>query len=273
METVMERIKKIQQPKCGYLPLSLFEKIEFNDGVKLTPFEDKDIASIVGSVVDYMTRFLFSGDFFKSFEISLRGLSRAAILKKDETFDRTFATELDKVFFNEIVCKGLSDDAIRAACQLASFDVWYRDPRKVEEEGIMPRYYMKINPNSWTIKNIRTFIIRTLAFFDRCGSVKNFGFEVKNNLGTLQGDGDFLTSDTLWDLKVARENTMEKSAKNYTLQILMYYLMGKHSGQEIFKDITKIGIFNPRFNVAYTLEASKIPQNIIEAVERDVICY
>lgn len=68
-----------------------------------------------------------------------------------------------------------------------------------------------------------------------------------------KGDGDFLTDDTLWDFKVSRA----KPTNKHTLQLLMYWIMGQHSGQYIFKDITKLGIYNPRFNAAYLIEVKK----------------
>ncbi len=53
----------------------------------------------------------------------------------------------------------------------------------------------------------------------------------------------------------------------------MYWIMGQHSGQEIFKNIRKVGIFNPRLNIVYLLDISSISKEIITEVERDVICY
>ena len=83
------------------------------------------------------------------------------------------------------------------------------------------------------------------------------------------GDGDFLTKDTLWDFKVIKSNPQSKD----TLQILMYWIMGQHSGQECFKTIDKIGFFNPRSNIIYTRNIKTIPDEIIKIVENDVICY
>ena len=56
------------------------------------------------------------------------------------------------------------------------------------------------------------------------------------------GDGDYLTEDTLWDFKVSKEEPKSK----YTLQLLMYYIMGCHSIHPEFQKIEKLGIFNPR---------------------------
>ena len=53
----------------------------------------------------------------------------------------------------------------------------------------------------------------------------------------------------------------------------MYWIMGQHSGQKVYKNITRLGIFNPRLNFVYTLDLADIAPEIIEEIERDVICY
>ena len=53
----------------------------------------------------------------------------------------------------------------------------------------------------------------------------------------------------------------------------MYWIMGKHSGQAIYKNINKIGIMNPRLNQAYILDVSTVSKDIIETVEKKVIGY
>ena len=53
----------------------------------------------------------------------------------------------------------------------------------------------------------------------------------------------------------------------------MYWIIGQHDGSPKYKNIKKLGIFNPRLNIVYTLNVSQIPDEIIEAVEKDVICY
>lgn len=83
------------------------------------------------------------------------------------------------------------------------------------------------------------------------------------------GDGDFLTKDTLWDFKVSSY----LPNKNNILQLLMYWIMGQHSGQAIYKNIDKLGIFNPRINKAFVMNIIDIPESVIFIVEKDVICY
>ena len=53
----------------------------------------------------------------------------------------------------------------------------------------------------------------------------SFTFEKNGYTETVDsGDGDCLTSDTIWDVKVTKSTPNSKN----TLQILMYYIMGKH---------------------------------------------
>ena len=73
----------------------------------------------------------------------------------------------------------------------------------------------------------------------------------------------------MWDFKVSKS----KPTNKHTLQLLMYWIMGQHSGKIEYKGINKLGIFNPRLNTVCVLKIEDIPQDIIKAVETDVICY
>ena len=83
------------------------------------------------------------------------------------------------------------------------------------------------------------------------------------------GECDFVTSDTLWDFKVS----VKEPTKEQTLQLAMYYLMGKRSIVKEFAPLTKVGIFNPRLNAAFVLEMKTVPADIIKAIEDEVICF
>ena len=113
---------------------------------------------------------------------------------------------------------------------------------------------------------------RSVSFWEKYGpiTVDGFTFEEKGYTSTVDsGDGDYLTANTLWDFKVSKTNPTNK----HTLQLLMYWIMGQHSEKEEFRNITRLGIFNPRLNTVYTLDTSAVPKDIIMAVEKDVICY
>ncbi len=113
---------------------------------------------------------------------------------------------------------------------------------------------------------------RSIKFNEQYGPVtaQGFTFEPSGYSTTvLAGDDDYLTKDTLWNFKVSKYEPLTRN----TLQILMYWIMEQHSGQDIFKGINKIGIFNPRLNNAYTIDIADISSDIIKEVEEKVICY
>ena len=270
MSSVTQRIHEIAQPYGGYLKLSDFEKACFDDGVILSDFENVS-GSRIGLVVDYLTRFYFSGDNRKAFNICLLG---AKVAKRFFGLDKAVDICMEDLAGFK---KFDTDAAITRACELAAFDVFYRNPlvvaRTLELHGSLSVIFEE-PPDNTTIENIRVMLHRSAAFFEKCGSVTVSGFDFAPfgySEMVLSGDGDFLTADTLWDMKVYKPST--KIDKNDRLQVLMYWIMGQHSKQEIFKGITKLGLYNPRQNVAYTLEVAKIPYEVIREVEEKVICY
>ena len=187
----------------------------------------------------------------EAFEISLLGAR--AMRMEAKAFDL-----LDDV-------KGLDDLSITMACQLAGFDSAFRaGPLAYRPvEGIVP--------DQATIANIRIMVERSLSFFKVLGPVTADGFTMEGayTATITTGDGDFLTKDTLWDFKV----TTGKPNKDHTLQLLIYYLMGRRSIHSEFQTIEKLGIFNPRQNTIYQLPISEFSDEIIKEVETVVIGY
>lgn len=256
MSNVKKRVKEVNQPYGGYLKVSEFQKISLNDEVTLK--EEENINSgLVGTVVDYMTRFLNGTPANKSFEISIRGA--AIIGKKDLAI---------KMLSNIV---GLDSKSIINACKLVGFDVLYRtgenkNYKKVEE----------INPDKDTIFNIITMINRTNRFLNQYGPKVADGitFEGAYTNVITAGDADFITEDTIWDIKTS----INKINSKQTLQILTYYLMGcrtdyLNARYGFIKNITKLGIFNPRRNEVYIKNINEIDKSIIEKVKREVIGY
>lgn len=277
--TVTQRIADVQQPRGGYIKPSAFKATTLNDGIILG--EENVSGIIIGLAVDYLTRFMMGADLRDAFRISLKGAHAAQELEL-VSFN---AEEVAEHLLDDI--KGLDQRSIISACKLVSFDSWYRNPIS----ALLGTDYSCIDPNSSTIENIKTFVKRSITFFEEYGPVISDGFNFKpekldpsafekmNETGTgsyggytptvSAGDGDFLTNDTLWDFKVSKS----KPTSKHTLQLLMYWIMGQHSGQKIFKGITRLGIFNPRLNIVYLYDVKDIPDEVIEAVEKDVICY
>lgn len=278
MASVTARINQIKQPRGGFIKPSDMV-VEFqNDGIQLNQ-EENVHASIVGMSVDYLTRFMNGATLEDAFGISLRGAQMADNFGVKGSFSAAIK------MLHEV--KGLDDVSIVNACKLVTFDVWFRNA----PAAMMAKTYKETNPDKATVENIRTMVNRSLAFFKKYGPVIKDGFtfepvngkesdykrmcETKKGswggyTGTVEtGDGDFLTKDTIWDFKV----TVSEPTNKHTLQLLMYWIMGQHSGQEIFKTITNIGVFNPRLNKVYLFALSNLTKEVIEVVEKDVICY
>lgn len=278
MYSVSGRVHMVKQPRGGYVKPSQFRKIVCDDGLILNKNENIH-ASVIGLAVDYLTRFLNGADKTDAFSISLKGATIAELLGKKKSMNA--ATRLLKGI------KGLDNKSIINACKLVTFDVWLRNTIG----AINTRNYEDTNPDRDTINNIKTLVKRSLTFFETYGPIVKDGFTFappngdeedyikmnktgKGNYGgytptVSSGDGDFLTSDTLWDFKVLKSNITSK----HTLQLLMYWIMGQHSEQDMYKNITKLGVFNPRLNTIYLLDVKDIPNEVIDEVEKDVIGY
>lgn len=116
-------------------------------------------------------------------------------------------------------------------------------------------------------------VTRSLHFFEKYGPAllkEDIIFEDSYTEIITTGDADFLTHDTLWDMKFSKKGPIA----DYTLQLFIYYLMGKQSKlRNSFNQLSKIGVFNPRLNTAYSLEVDSINPVVIEAVSKNVIGY
>lgn len=252
MCSVTRRIDKIKQPRGGYIRPKEFETTVLDGGGidELNPVENVS-PSLVGMAVDYLTRFMSGTSAMGAFKISEMG---SRVVQRKELFDQLLSN-----------VKGLDDDSISAAVKLSGFDSAYR-------AGVMAyRPVQNINPNSDTIENIRTMVERSLRFLDQYGPkvMDGLTFEGGYTGYVSSGDGDFLTEDTLWDFKVSKKKLQSK----YTLQLLMYWRMGLHSIHPEYKNVKYLGVYNPRMNVVYLLDVSKIPEDVISTVETEVIGY
>lgn len=250
MTSVTQRIKQIKQPRGGYIKPKQFTVTSLDDHTQLCEAENIH-SSLVGMAVDYMTRFTIGATVEDAFRISLLG---ANIINQTECAQKL----LKKI-------KGLDDTSLTAACQLSGYDVCFR-------AGVMGyRPVEEIIPNMQTIANIRTMVNRGENFIKQYGPILRDGFTFEGGYTNLvsSGDGDFLTENTLWDFKVSNKGPTNA----HTLQLLIYYLMGKHSIHKEFQNIKQLGVFNPRLNNVYLLAISNIPSSIINEVSKDVIGY
>jgi hypothetical protein len=257
--SVTKRISMVKQPRGGYISKKEFTVTQLNDDITLN--ENENIhASLVGLVVDYMTRFMMGAKREESFSISLKGALALDLF----TGDKNQSSMKNAVKLLSDV-KGLDNKSITNACKLVGYDVCFR-------AGIIGyKPVEEINPDKDTIENIVTMINRSISFWNNYGPVTKDGFTFEGGYtDTIStGDGDYLTKDTLWDFKVSKDEPKPK----YTLQLLVYYIMGIHSIHKEFKSIKNLGIYNPRMNKVYILSIDMIPQSVINEVSKEVIGY
>lgn len=249
MVSVTQRIKQITQPRGGYLKLSEFEKQDFYDNEILK--EENIHSNLVGMAVDYLTRLMLGTPVEEAFKNSLLG---AKIIREEKKANSL----LKKI-------KGLDKSSIYYACKLVGYDVCLR---------VGPVGYKKVDEieaDNDTINNIRIMVERSISFFNKYGPVVKDGVTFEGGYTNLvdSGDGDFLTADTLWDFKVSKNDPTSA----HTLQLLVYYIMGMHSIDNKFKNIIKLGIFNPRKNCIYIKNILDIPQTTINEISYKVIGY
>ncbi|MGN0240934.1 MAG: hypothetical protein ACI4CS_04530, partial [Candidatus Weimeria sp.] len=201
MSSVTQRIKKITQPRGGYINPRSMKEEQLGEGIDALNPKENIPPYITGTVVDYMTRFMETKDAEDAFKISLIGLRGAGIFgvpvrQGDDLIDNI---------------KGLDDNSIISAAKLTAYDSIYRAGVYTDPDTI--------NPDSDTIENIRTMINRAMHFFDVYGPKVLDGFTFEGGYTDIvnTGDGDFTTSDTLWDFKVSKY----PPTSAHTLQILM----------------------------------------------------
>lgn len=263
MYSVTQRIRRIQQPYGGYLPIRSFHATTLDDGNYLIPDENIH-GSLVGLCVDYMTRFLNGTPAKEAFFISLAGAYELDLSSKKPNQENP-KTEFNRA--RELLSKitGLNEDSVIHACKLVGYDVCFRAGTT---------YYQPVDaiePNWATIHNITVMIQRSLSFLQQYGPIVKDGFTFEGGYTRIvsSGDGDFITKDTLWDFKVLKT----KPSSRDTLQLLMYYLMGRRSIHPELHQIQNIGFFNPRSNTIYRMDVSDIPEDVISTVESEVIGY
>lgn len=248
MVTVTQRARNYRQPRGGFLKPSSFEKITLRDDVVLSENENID-SSLIGLAVDYMVRYLYSNEKSNAFNVSLAG---AKLIGK---------TKVAKELINDI--KGLDKKSIVALCKLVGFDA-------ITRAGINTYKPIEdIEPNEDTINNIVFMVKRTERFLKPYGQIiKAGGVLMTCNAKFVKiGDYDFITIDTLWDLKVIKKDIQSK----HTLQLLIYYLI--YSRNNKINNLKRIGIYNPRKNVIYIKNICEIDKSIIDEVNKKVIGY
>ncbi len=257
MASVTLRIKTVSQPSGGYVPRYLFQEKQYNDYYEVKEVEAA-FTSIQGSAVDYLTRYLVSNDKQSAFRISRLGAERV-----DEVYENH--NEIDRFMSLLEEVTGLDDRSIYAACRIVGYDSAFRMGVKAF------RNVSEIVPPPDVISNIRIMTKRGIAFLKGLGTVvcDELNFEGGYTALVDSGDADYLAGDTLVDFKVSKLNMSTR----WSLQLLMYYLLGFHSIHKEYKSVHSLCIFNPYKNKSYICDVDDISDESKYKVSNEVIGY
>ena len=253
MSSVTSRIRGVKQPYGGFINPSSRHIVSFHDNFQLG--EHESVApTIIGMAVDYLSRLSIGIPTREIFSLSIEGALRSGRVKEAIGY------------FSEI--KGTDESSVINTCKLSAFDCWVRNP--ISALHATPPSELVIDKQ--TITNIQIMVQRCHDFLIQNGPITKTGFTFEPTGYTKiidSGDGDYLTQNTLWDIKVLSS----KPTSKHTLQILVYWIMGLHSQKPEFCSISKLGNFNPKLNTSYTIQTSDISEEIIDTVEHEVIGY
>ncbi|MHC5225624.1 hypothetical protein [Ignatzschineria sp. LJL83] len=240
--SVTQFLKTIKQPWGGFINKKDMLQEHINDNNILS--ENENIhPSLIGLTVDYLTRNIIFNNKESIFKVSLLGALLVSESKKAENF------------LNEIDI--LDTKTVKACLKLAGYDVAYR------AGALLFKGVDNIEPNEETISNIIIMVNRSVSFFKN-KKVIDYGmtFDGAYTKNVSSGDADYLTEDTIWDMKVSKS----EPNKDHTLQLIIYLLLMNQSIN--YKDnlIEKIGIFNPRKNTSYTYKVKHLNPDILKTI-------
>lgn len=256
MASVAHVAAKMHQPRGGYFKLSDFSERSYSDNLPFTGSYSITPGTL-GMTVDYLSRVMLGETVEKGFRIALVG---AKSIGKDEI---EYAGSLaDKLQAAIIAGESLSNEQIRVAVRLARYDAAYRMGAKHHrpDEGAPI--------DATTVEDIRTLVSRTVRFFRAHGPLIDTGITFAGAYckSVDSGNADYLTSDTLWDLKTSKDKPKPKDV----LQLVIYFLLSKRSSKSEFEDVKRIGFYNPRLNRSWTLGVADIDCDTLSRVELKV---
>lgn len=275
MSSVTARIKEINQPYGGYLPSKMFICKQYSDNKEVKPLSDKYYSMVQGTMTDDLVRLEYGFNRNDVFRLAILGatLLDAAMLCSISGYDGVMAINKTRELLSRV--NGLDNNSLHSVYRLVELEGCYRNINNVLKIDV----YSLLNPCKYSefdimANNIRVMVERTVKFIRGINKGKIYSgltFEGGYTLNVNSGDCDYVVGDTLIDLKCSVSKYMRS---DWSLQLLMYYIMGLHSeNSEIFENVKYLCIFNAVYNKSYTLDISKIDDKTMYIVSKDIIGY
>lgn len=257
MTSVTQRIKQIKQPYGGYIPPSSLSVAQLYDEPILLGDTAKAAAS--GLVVDYLTRYMTTSCSAEdAFAVSLMGA---------QIYERDYSAPGEYQLARELlpVTRELSDADINNLLKLVSYDALVRTVYTFSESPLRMADF-----DQAVIDDVNALLDRSISFIDSLNKTIIHGYEFTNGYTELveSGDGDFMTDTTMYDMKCVNKLRVDNK---YTLQLLMYYILGVNSRQDQYMSVNKLAVWNPRYGAVSSIKIADIPGEVVLEVARDVV--
>lgn len=281
--TVTNKIKTI---KNNFFLISDFttEKLITNDLNEIKNMynnsnDARKYSSSIGLIIDYLTRFYWTNNIEYSFDITIRGFKD--IVEKYKLKNKNYVKEkLESIKKSFERNKEFNQHSIQASYQIVRFDAAYRagyfnenwvNKNKINDLDLMPSYLVINTLNA--LKRLIDFIgtLKQVKFYltFQNDKDKNLDLDFGYSFFIKSGDGDFCDGDTLYDIKCSKNIPTE----NDTLQLIIYFILAKHSEQQIYDNLKFIALVNPILNTIWKYDVSKFNNQLYKELEKNLLGF
>lgn len=306
MENVVSRVRNFMEqhklPVGGYIPRKMWEVEDCGGGVISSDNETlqgsemgiavEPIAKVCLALENNLLDANAKSNAYKElvYNVMRDAEVKAAIVRMTSNPER----HVDQSFFDDLAELGADIDSLIAAfpqygiealldcivtsCGKLGFLDQYSRFGSPTIQSDLAAFEDKINDTaSSNLENLATMAMRIYNFFVSKNIVSyhpdflnDEGAPTGYNKVVSAGDGDICTDDTFWDIKCCKESSIRSAWNQYCMQLMCYYVMAKESGNSIYANLHKIGIYNPRTDTAYTYDVSKLDPEIYRIIREEV---
>lgn len=283
MKSVTDIVKVVSQPVKGYLPISNFEVKELGGDILQCDIQP----ILIGKCVDSVLRLIVNTEPEVVFRSSVIGYENRV---------QYFANSFSYCGNTEVVSKEIRDedgkfnvyslisrikpliesyDIYRlfiVVLTIHQYDIWEYDYYYISSRSTIdssrPKYYKKSDIR--VLVEMYKRLLSWLCTMLEKGVIFDYKFYPDGYTDKVKyGVGDFVCANTLFDLKCIKG----EPNKRHTLQLLMYYIMGIHSNNKLYKNVRYLGIYSPITNKVWSIDINTIPKELINKVGCEVIGY
>lgn len=275
MSSVSELVENVEQPVFGILPVNKFVKKELRQDSYVLSNKSKIPATHLGLIVDYCVKYILGVKLSDILHVEYSGYAEHIRVSAIRFYDSISEQALTQIYIEDERREICLSDFISKVENAGTFDDFVTNMFYIIQYGDFIRNiryaYNRLGETFTTelskeeLQDILIYFIRTQSWINTFDCVtpmykfKPFGY----NSTVTSGEGDFCTDKTLWDLKVSNGNPTTKD----TLQLLMYYIMAKHSGNKLYSNVDSIGVYNPKLDSTWLCNIDTVDRNTIKYVE------